>query len=144
MTPATAIDTPLAAFATAAGRRDISSVALRLFLRLTDHWGLDGARRMALLGDVARPTFQRWKSKIAAGGTVELSRDQLERISLCLGIEKALQLVFADEAAGQRWLKSANHDLPFAGGIPLERMTAGGIHALHQTRRYLDAWRGVR
>ena len=63
---------------------------------------------------------------------------------LVLGILKGLRLVFADDAAGVRWLKAANQDAPFGGGSPLELMAEGGIGGLHEMRRYLDAWRGVK
>lgn len=144
MTEASTVDVPGMALVKPQRRKEVSSVAFKLFLRLADHWGLDGAQRMALLGDVPRATFQRWKSRLESGGSIELTRDQLERISLCLGIEKGLKLVFAEEAAGLRWLGNANHDIPFAGETPMRRMTEGGIYGLHETRRYLDAWRGVR
>lgn len=125
-------------------RREVSSTAFKLFLRVAERWGLDGAQQMALLGDVPRSTFQRWKSRIERGEPIELTRDQLERVSLCLGIEKGLKLVFVDADAQLRWLKSINHDVPFHGEAPLQRMTDGGIVGLHATRKYLDAWRGIR
>ena len=71
-----------------------------------------------------------------------LSYDQLERISLVLGIYKALKLLFADDASGVRWLKATNSDLPFAAGSPLDRMLRGSIDDLYAVRRYLDGWRG--
>jgi hypothetical protein len=70
------------------------------------------------------------------GGT--LSYDQLERISLVLGIYKALKLLFVDNANGVRWLKATNSDLPFAAGSPLDRMLRGSIDDLYAVRRYLD------
>jgi len=72
-----------------------------------------------------------------------LSYDQLERISLTLGIYKGLKLLFADDASGPLWLKATNTDLPFGGGSPLERMLRGSIDDLYAVRRYLDGWRGV-
>ncbi|WP_306253704.1 antitoxin Xre-like helix-turn-helix domain-containing protein [Parvularcula sp. IMCC14364] len=125
-------------------RRTVSSVALKLFLRLTESWGLNGTQQMRLLGDVPRPTFQRWKKRLADGQPVELDRDQLERISLCLGVEKGLKTIFADEAAGLRWLLGANTDQPFHGLSPADKMSEGGIIGMHATRQYLDAWRGIR
>jgi hypothetical protein len=90
-----------------------------------------------LLGGVPPSTYHKWK-----GGAVgTLSYDQLERISLVLGIYKALKLLFADDASGVRWLKAANSDLPFAGGSPLDRMLRGSIDDLYAVRRYLDGWR---
>ena len=73
-----------------------------------------------------------------------MSRDQLERISLLLGIHKGLKLLFSDEAAGLRWFKSANRDLPFGGAAPLDRALGGSIDDLYAVRRYIDAWRGIK
>jgi len=125
-------------------RSAASPTAFKLFLRLAEGWGLTGNEQMRLLGDLPRATFQRWKRNLECGRAFILSRDQLERVSLCLGIEKGLKLVFAEEAAGLRWLKADNRDLPFGGRAPLGRMLDGGILGLHETRRYLDAWRGLR
>jgi hypothetical protein len=121
-------------------RAQLSPSAVRLFLRLADAWGLSVDDRRALLGDIARSTYHNWQHDRAG----VLSRDQLERISLVLGIHKALQLLFADEAGGLRWLMCANGDAPFGGRSPLARMLRGSIDDLYAVRRYLDAWRGVK
>lgn len=130
---------PLAALQDRNVSREISPAAVRLFLRLADAWRLTVDQRCALLGGISRPTYHNWqKGRVGA-----LSRDQLERISLVLGIRKGLRLLFADEASAERWFTSPNDDVPFGGRSPLERMTAGGMDDLYAVRRYLDAWRGM-
>jgi hypothetical protein len=104
-------------------REGMSSAAVRLFLKLADHWSLSVDQRLALLGDISRPTYHNWQR----GKVGTLSRDQLERISLLLGIHKGLKLLFSDEAAGLRWFKSANRDLPFGGAAPLDRAPYGVV-----------------
>ena len=121
-------------------RRRLSAPAIALFLRACDLWDLKVEERMAVLGGISRQTYHNWK----AGKVAVLTRDQLERISLVLGVLKGLRLVFAEDAHGIRWLKSANEDAIFRGGSPLELMSEGGIGGLHEVRRYLDAWRGVK
>lgn len=121
-------------------RRRLSAPAVALFLRTADVLDLKVEERLALLGGVSRQTYHNWKS----GKVASLTRDQLERISLVLGILKGLRLVFAEDQQGQRWMKAANTDVGFAGRAPLEIMTDDGLSGLHQVRRYLDAWRGVR
>jgi hypothetical protein len=119
-------------------RERLSGPGLRTFFNIAREWGLTGEQQRALLGGVPPSTYHKWK-----GGTVgTLSYDQLERISLVLGIYKALKLLFADDASGVRWLKAANTDLPFRGGSPLDRMLRGSIDDLYAIRRYLDGWRG--
>ena len=121
-------------------RRRLSGPAVSLFLRTCDLWDLKVEERMAILGGVSRQTYHNWK----AGKVGALSRDQLERISLVLGVLKGLRLVFAEDAHGVRWLKAVNADAPFRGRAPLELMAEGGMGGLYDVRRYLDAWRGVK
>lgn len=121
-------------------RERMSPAAVRLFLSLADVWRLAVDQRCALLGDISRPTYHNWRK----GKVSTLSRDQLERISLVLGIHKGLRSLFADEASATRWFTSANHDLPFGGQSPLQRALHGSIDDLYAVRRYIDAWRGMR
>jgi len=121
-------------------RERMSPAAVRMFLKLSDSWKLAVDQRRALLGDISRPTYHNWQS----GKIGTLSRDQLERISLVLGIHKGLRLLFADEASATRWFTSPNRDLPFGGRSPLDRALQGGIDDLYAVRRYIDAWRGMK
>jgi hypothetical protein len=121
-------------------RQRMSPAAVRLFLRLCDLWRLSVDQRRALLGDISRPTYHNWQR----GKVATLTRDQLERISLVLGIHKGLKLLFADDASAMRWFTSPNRDLPFGGQSPLERALRGSIDDLYAVRRYIDAWRGMK
>ncbi len=121
-------------------RERMSPVAVKLFMRLSNIWRLAVDQRRALLGDISRPTYHNWQR----GKVGTLSRDQLERISLVLGIYKGLKLLFADEASATRWLTSPNRDLPFGGQSPLQRALKGSIDDLYVVRRYIDAWRGMK
>jgi hypothetical protein len=121
-------------------RERISPAAVRLFLRVSDLWQLAVDQRRILLGDISRPTYHNWQN----GKVRTLTRDQLERISLVLGIHKGLKLLFADEASARRWFTSTNRDLPFGGQSPLKRILHGSIDDLYLVRRYIDAWRGMR
>lgn len=119
-------------------RQRLSGPALRTFFNIAREWGLTVDEQRVLLGGVPPSTYHKWK-----GGAVgTLSYDQLERISLVLGIYKGLKLLFADAASGLRWLKARNTDRPFAGASPLDRMQQGSIDDLYAVRRYLDGWRG--
>ena len=143
--PARAAELDFAAVAhdplrSAADRERLSGPAIRLFLNVADIWNLNVDERRALLGGISRQTYHNWR---AASGAA-LGRDQLERISLVLGILKGLRLVFAEDRDGLRWLRAVNTDAPFRGSAPLALMTEGGIGDLYAVRRYLDAWRGVR
>lgn len=119
-------------------RARLSAPGLRTFFAVAAEWALPVAQQRSLLGGIAPSTYHKWKA--AAVGT--LAYDQLERISLVLGIYKALKLLFAEEAGGLRWLRAPNTDTAFGGGSPLDRMLRGSIDDLYAVRRYLDGWRG--
>ena len=67
-------------------RERMSPAAVRLFMRLGDLWHLAVDQRRVLLGDISKPTYHNWQN----GKVGTLTRDQLERISLVLGIHKGL------------------------------------------------------
>src|SRR5438105_101002 len=114
-------------------RERLSPTAVKLFLALTELWHLAVDERRALAGDISRPTYHNWRN----GKIGTLTRDQLERISLLLGIQKGLKTLFADEASATRWFTSSNRDLPFGGLSPLQRTLRGSIDDLYTVRRYL-------
>ncbi len=121
-------------------RDALSASAVRLFLKLADQWQLSVDQRRVLLGDVSRQTYHNWQN----GKIGPLSRDQLERVSLLLGIHKGLKLLFAEDAGSMRWFKSPNLDEHFAGRSPLDRALLGSVNDLFAVRRYIDAWRGMK
>jgi hypothetical protein len=122
-----------------AARARLSAPGLRTFFNIAAEWALTGEQQRVLLGGVPASTFHKWK-----GGSVgTLSFDQLERVSLVLGVYKGLRLLFADDSGGVRWRKAANGDRPFGGRAPLDRMLRGSIDDLYAVRRYIDGWRGV-
>jgi len=122
-----------------AKRKAFSGPAIKAFVRMMDEWEIAVADRCAMLGDIPRTTYHKW----ARGDVSALSRDQLERIGIVLGVYKGLQLLFADAAGLRRWLKSKNRDYAFGGLSPVERMSQGGMTDLYAVRQYVDALRGA-
>ncbi len=122
----------------AADARRLGAAGMRTFVGIADDWQLPVAARCVLLGAIGPSTYHKWRQ----GDVGTPSRDQLERLSLLLGIYKALRLLFSDDATGHRWLKAVNRDPDFAGQSPLDRMCRGSIEDLYAVRRYLDGWRG--
>ena len=119
-------------------RRRLSEPGLGAFRKVAEALRLTIEEQCTLLGAVPRRTFHRW----IAGGAGELARDQLERISLTLGIFKALQILFPVAERRDAWLRAANGDQPFGGQAPLAYLLEGSQQHLWEARRYLDAWRG--
>jgi hypothetical protein len=121
----------------AAAPAERDDVALRAFLRIAEHWGLSNEEARVLLGRPARATFYNWKAGKGRG----LPFDTLRRISYLLGIWKALQILYADPALADGWVRQPN--AAFGGQSALERMLAGDVADLAAVRAHLDAARGA-
>ncbi len=126
---------PAASDVTAA---QMSAAGLRAFFNIANDWDLSSDEQIVLLGSPGRSTFFKWK---ASPQTARLARDTLERLSLVLGIYKALQILLPPEAA-DGWVKRNNEATPFNGRRALDRMLAGNVSDLVAVRQYLDAVRG--
>jgi hypothetical protein len=122
----------------AATRRRLSDPGLGAFRKVAETLRLGVEEQCTLLGAIPRRTYHRW----IGSGAGELARDQLERISLTLGIFKALQILFPVAERRDAWLRAANDDAPFGGRAPLAYLLEGSQQHLYEARRYLDAWRG--
>ena len=119
-------------------RKRMSAPAMRSFLKIGRAWDLSVDEQRGLLGWPAASTYYKYK----AGEIGTLSYDMLTRISLLLGIYKALHILYPDDALADRWVKLPNSNPMFGGRPALSLMVDGGIDGLTQTRRLLDARRG--
>jgi hypothetical protein len=119
-------------------RQRLSGPALRAFFNISTAWEMSVGEQRALLGWPANSTFHKYKS----GEPGTLSYDTLTRISLLLGIYKALHILYPDAQLANRWVKLPNSNPLFAGKPALSLMTEGGIDGLLQVRRLLDGRRG--
>src|SRR3984885_1564361 len=124
----------------AAERERLSSSAIKAFVRITGKWGLNEAQARGLLGGVASSTFHAWKTRPRGK---KLDQDTLTRISLVIGIYKALNIYFGKPWA-DRWITLENRGPLFAGRAPIEYMLRQGQPGMAEVRRMLDAWRGGR
>ena len=119
-------------------RRRLSAPALRTFFGVARAWGLTVAEERALLGWPPSSTFHKYKS----GDAGVLSFDTLTRLSLVLGIYKALQVLYAEPVFADAWMRLPNTNPLFGGASPVAFVAANGIDGLLQVRRLLDARRG--
>jgi len=119
-------------------RKRMSAPGMRSFFRIGQAWDLSVEEQRGLLGWPAASTYYKYK----AGEVGTLSYDMLTRISLLLGIYKALHILYPDDALADLWVKLPNSNPVFAGRPALSLMVEGGIDGLTQTRRLLDARRG--
>jgi hypothetical protein len=128
---------PLQTFARERDRQRLTPTAVLAVRKIAGHWKLRGHEASALLG-VSTSTWDRMNA-----GTWEssLSQDQLTRISAVVGLFKGLHLLFADDMA-DRWVRLRNRGPVFENRTPIEVMIEGGIPAMLDVRRHVDALRG--
>jgi len=119
-------------------RRRVSGPAMRSFFNLAAKWNLSVNQQRGLLGWPAPSTYHKYKS----GQVGILSFDTLTRISLLLGIYKALHILYSQAELADGWIKLRNANPIFGGKSPLDLMLDGGIDGLFTVRRLLDARRG--
>ena len=118
-------------------RRQMSGPALRTFFRIAAAWQLKTEEARALLGWPAESTFFNYKN----GEAGTLAYDTLERISLVIGIYKALHILYPEAELADRWVRLPNSN-PLFGGRPALELMLSGMDGLFQVRRLLDGRRG--
>ena len=119
-------------------RRRLSGPGIRTFFSIAAAWQLSGDEQRGLLGWPAASTFYKYR----AGDVGVLSFDTLTRLSLVLGIYKALHVLYPDTALADTWVRLPNAHPMFGGRPALALMMDGGIDGLYQVRRLLDGRRG--
>lgn len=126
---------PAVDFADSETRRRLSPSALRVFANIAEKWKLSESQARSLLGGIASSTLHAWKS---TPDKRVLDKNAMTRISLIIGIYKALHTYFGPVA--DHWIMNPN-DSPLFGGIsPIEYMVATDIIGMYEVRRMLDAW----
>jgi hypothetical protein len=118
-------------------RTRLSPAATKGLLRLAAHWGLRDEDTRSLLGGMSSGSFYGMKSRTSK----LLDEDQLTRISLLLGIYKALNILYSRKLA-DAWMTLPNTNAMFGGDSPLNYIKKGGIPAFVRVRQLLDARRG--
>ncbi|HEX7711853.1 MAG TPA: MbcA/ParS/Xre antitoxin family protein [Sphingomonadaceae bacterium] len=113
-----------------------AEAAARAVLNLFGRWRLTDEEACQVLGGLSARTYARWKK----GEIGRIDRDLATRLSLLLGIHKALRYLYAEPERAYAWVKQAN--AVFGGKRPLDVLLEGSIFALARIRAYLDAERG--
>ena len=120
-------------------RTRLSPAAIKGLLRIATHWSLRDDDTRRLLGGISSGSFYGLKNRAAK----TLDEDQLTRISLLIGIYKALNILYGQKLA-DAWMALPNTNTMFGGESPLSYVKKGGIPALLRVRQLLDARRGGR
>jgi hypothetical protein len=118
-------------------RSRLSPAAIQGLIRIARQWKLRDEDTRALLGGMSNGSFYVVKNR----ATKTLDEDQLTRVSLLLGIYKALNILYSARLANA-WMALPNANPMFGGEAPLSYVKKGGIPALLRVRQLLDGRRG--
>ncbi len=141
------LQTPVAGFlaATAPDLSDrrvqerLSRSAIPAFFKLAETWRVRDEAARQLLGGMSNGAYYQLKR----GRKKILEQDKLTRISLLVGVFKALNILYSRKLA-DAWVGLPNSNPMFAGEAPLAYMVRGGVPAMVRVRQLLDARRGGR
>jgi hypothetical protein len=120
-------------------QESLSPSALVGFFRLTELWKLRDEDARCLLGGISNGTYYSLKRRPSK----TLDQDKLTRISLLLGVFKALNILYSKKLA-DAWVQLPNSNPMFGGESPLVSMIKGGVPAMIRVRQLVDARRGGR
>jgi len=120
-------------------RTRLSPAAIKGLLRIATRWKLRDDDTRVLLGGMSSGSFYTLKDQ----GAKTLDIDQLTRVSLLIGIYKALNILYSQKLA-DAWITLPNTNPIFGGDSPLNYVKKGGIPAFLRVRQLLDARRGGR
>jgi hypothetical protein len=118
-------------------RERLSPAAVRAFFNLAARWEIRDEDAKVLLGAISNGSYYEMKKSPDR----VLDPDRLLRISYLIGIFKALNILYSQKLA-DAWVRLPNSNRLFAGESPLAYMLKGGLPALQNVRRLLDARRG--
>ncbi len=121
----------------AATRARLSRSAIKGFLRIVEKWELRDTDARLLLGGMSSGSFYALKKEQQR----TLDQDTLTRISLLIGIFKALNILYSPKLA-DAWITLPNRNPMFQGASPLAYMLQRGQPGMVAVRQLLDARRG--
>ena len=122
----------------AATRKRLTPAAIKAFLSITEKWGVKDDDARQLLGGVSSGTFYSLKKDPARRA---LDQDAITRISLLIGIFKALNILYSPRLA-DAWITLSNSNPIFRGSTPLTYILRLGQPGMIELRQLLDARRG--
>ena len=119
-----------------ATRRQLSPSAVKGFVRIAAKWRVKDEDARQLLGGISSGSFYALKKNPRT-----LDQDALTRISLLVGIFKALNILYSSRLA-DAWITLPNSNPMFHGNTPLAYMLRLGLPGMMHIRQLLDARRG--
>jgi hypothetical protein len=127
---------PIADLSSETERRRLSPPGLKAYSKIVEKWNLSTEEACHLLDAGSAENYEAMRQNPE---TQFLNEEQMYRISFVIGIYKALHILHSDNLA-DRWIKMRNRNDIFSCNSPLEFMLQGGIPAMRNVRRLLDAY----
>lgn len=116
-----------------ATRRKLSPAAVKGFFRIMAAWRIRDEDARQLLGGISSGSFYSLKRNPRS-----LDHDTLTRVSLMVGIFKALHTLYSIKLA-DAWITLPNTNPMFHGATPLAYMLRLGVPGMMHVRELLDA-----
>ena len=111
--------------------------AFRVAARTLDAWGFSPDEMPPVFGLSPSQLEDFW----ATGLPEESVTDELtNRVSLILGIERALEILLAEQADIRDWINRPSNAPVFQGCTPKSVMLNGRLDDLREVRTFLDGW----
>ena len=121
-------------------RGRLSRTGIKAFLRIAEKWDVKDQDARGLLGGMSSGSFYDMKKESTQR---VLDQDTLTRISLLVGIFKALNILYSQHLADS-WMTLPNSNPMFRNAPPLSFLMEAGIPGMLAVRRLLDGRRGRR
>ena len=118
-------------------QKRLSPTARKAFFRIITAWKIRDEEAKQLLGGISNGAFYQLKG---GQSKTTLDQDRLVRISLLVGVFKALNTLYSQKLA-DAWISLPNNNPMFAGEAPLAYMVKGGQPAMIRVRQLLDSRR---
>ena len=118
-------------------QKRLSPSARKAFFKIATAWKIRDEEAKSLLGGISNGAFYQLKS---GESKTTLEQDRLVRISLLVGIFKALNTLYSQKLA-DAWISLPNNNAMFTGESPLAYMVKGGQPAMLRVRQLLDSRR---
>jgi len=118
-------------------QKRLSPSARKAFFKIATAWKIRDEEAKSLLGGISNGAFYQLKS---GESKTTLDQDRLVRISLLVGIFKALNTLYSQKLA-DAWISLPNNNAMFTGESPLAYMVKGGQPAMLRVRQLLDSRR---
>ena len=117
----------------------LSRAGLKAFFKLASLWKLSTEQQTILLGLEPSLNVNHLQNRVEAGEVVLLTENQLERLSLIIGIRKGVELLYPKER-----VDSVMHEpnKAFDGRTLIEIMLDGSVQSLYRVRQYLESSQG--